>query len=270
MIPSALPGLAAPPPSIGYTTKTVERREPKCSADADAFHCPHITFKYPVIERAPQPGAAAAINQAITDFLLTSIGEPRKYKSIDAAMTEFMQGYQAYKQLPGTTSAYWEERTVTVRYQSDRIVSLNFEVSFFLGGLHPQYASVFTSFTAATGVKIRLADVLVPGYGPRLTRIAENRFRAVNGIKPGTTLHDAGYIFFKNDTFALSDNFWIGPKGITFFYNPYEIAPHSMGTTELLLGPVHVCTSCLYLPSNGVKCVSRYQPKTSRERQGDG
>jgi hypothetical protein len=181
----ALPGLAAPPPPIGYTMKMVERKDPKCPADADVFDCAHITFKYPVVERAPQRSAAAAINQAITDFLLTSIGEGRKYKSIDAAITEFMQGYQEYKQLPGSTSGYWDERTVTVRYQSDRLVSLNFEVSFFLGGLHPQYASVFTSFTAATGAKISLADVLVPGYGPRLTRIAENKFRAVKGIKPG-------------------------------------------------------------------------------------
>ena len=231
---SALPGLAAPPLPIGYTMKTVERRDPKCPADADAYHCAHITFKYPVIERAPQRSAAAAINQAITDFLLTSVGEPRKYKSIDAIMTEFIQMVQESKQLPGT-GAYFEERSVTVRYQSDRIVSLNFEVSFFSGGLHPQYASVFTSFNAATGAKIRLADVLVPGYGPRLTRIAENKFRAIKGIKPGMTLHDAGYIFFKNDTFALNDNFWIGPKGITFFYNTYEIASYAMGTTELLL-----------------------------------
>jgi hypothetical protein len=99
----------------------------------------------------------------------------------------------------------------------------------------PQYASVFTSFHAATGAKIGLADVLVPGYGPHLTRIAENKFRTVKGIKPGMTLHDAGSFFFKNDTFALNDNFWIGPKGITFFYNPYEIASYAMGTTELLL-----------------------------------
>ncbi len=234
MIPSALPGLAAPPPSIGYTMKMVERRDARCPADTDAYHCAHITFKYPVIDRAPQPGAAVAINQAITDFLLTSTGEPRKYKSIDAIMTEFMQVVQESKQLPGT-GAYFEERTVTVRYQSDRIVSLNFEVSFFSGGLHPQYASVNKSFNAATGSKIGLADALVPGYGPRLTRIAENKFRTVKGIKPGMTLHDAGYVFFKNDTFALNDNFWIGPKGITFFYNPYEIASYAMGTTELLL-----------------------------------
>jgi hypothetical protein len=168
-------------------------------------------------------------------FLLTSTGEPRKSKNIDAAMTAFMEGYREYEQLPGATRAYWEERTVTVRYQSDRLVSLQFSVSFFYGGLHPQYASTFASFDATTGAKITLADILVAGSESRLARIAENKFRDSHGIKPGMTLRDGGYIFFKKDTFALNDNFWIGPTGITFYYNPYEIAPYAMGPTELLL-----------------------------------
>jgi len=232
---SGVAGFAATPPSIAYTTKTVERRDPGCPPHADAYTCAHITFKYPVIERAPQPAAAAAINRAVVDFLLRSIGEPRKSKSIEAAMTAFLQGYQQYKQNGGTDRVYFEERTVTIPYQSDRIVNLSFALSFSTGGLHPQYADTFTSFNAATGARIRLADIFVPWYEPRLTRIAENNFRAVKGVKPGMTLRDAGYIFFKNDTFALNENYWIGPKGITFYYNPYEIAPYAMGPTELLL-----------------------------------
>jgi hypothetical protein len=218
-----------------YTMKTVERWDPHCPAKADAFHCAHIRFKYPVIERAPRPPAAAAINRAVRDFLLTSIGEPRRYKSIEAAMEAFMQEYQEVKKLTGATSAYWEERIVGIRYHSDKVVSLNFDLSFFSRGLHPQYAITFASFNATTGAKIRLADVLLADYEPRLTEIAEREFRASNGINPGVSLHDAGYTFFKDDRFALNDNFWIGPRGITFYYNPYEIAPWSMGATELLL-----------------------------------
>ena len=91
---------AAAPPSIAYTTKVVERKDPKCPAQASAFECPHITFTYPVIERAPRPGATSAINQAITGFLLTSTGEPRKFKTIDAAMTAFIQGIRTTSNSP--------------------------------------------------------------------------------------------------------------------------------------------------------------------------
>ncbi len=221
---------------IVYTIKTVERHDPACRLSrSDAFSCPHILFEYPVIERAPRPAAAAAMNRAVRDFLLTSVGEPRTYASVEAALETFMQDYLAYKKQPGGSSAYWEERTVAILYQSPTIVSVKFDVSFFFGGAHPQYAATFANFNATTGAKIALDDVLVAGYGPRLTRIAENQFRADNGIKPGMTLRDAGYIFFENDTFALNSNFWIGPNGVTFYYNTYEIAPYSMGTTELLL-----------------------------------
>lgn len=226
---------ASTAPSVVYTMKTVERWDPSCPATADAFHCAHITFKYPIIERAPRPTAAAAINRVVSDFLLTSIGEPRRHKSIEATIDGFMQESQEVKKLPGATSAYWEERIVGIRYHSDKVVSPHFDLSFFRGGLHPQYASTFTCFDAMTGAKIRLADILVAGYEPHLTRIAETKFRASNGIKPGMSLRDAGYTFFKDDRFALNDNFWIGPRGIAFFYNPYEIAPWAMGTTELLL-----------------------------------
>lgn len=232
----ALPRVAVPAPGILYSIKTVERHDPACRpAGSDRFSCAHILFEYPVIERAPMPAAAAALNRAVRDFLLTSVGEPKKYASIEAEMDAFMQDYQAYKQPAGAPSAFWEERTVAILYQSPAIVSIKFDVSFFSGGAHPQYAATFASFNATTGTRIRLDDVLVAGYRGRLARIAENEFRTQRGVKPGMTLHDAGYIFFQHDTFALNDNFWIGPKGVTFFYNTYEIAPYSMGTTELLL-----------------------------------
>jgi hypothetical protein len=232
----ALPPAAAPAAVVAYTVRTVEWHDPACRpSKGDRFSCAHIRFEYPVIDRAPTPEAAAALNRAVRDFLLTSAVEPRRYASLDAAMEAFMRDYERYKPQTSAPNAYWEERTVSILYQSSAIVSVKFDLSFFTGGAHPQYAATFSSFNAATGAKIRLDDVLVSGYRPRLTRTAENEFRAQHGIKPGMTLRDAGYIFFKNGTFALNDNFWLGPKGVTFFYNTYEIAPYAMGTTELVL-----------------------------------
>jgi Protein of unknown function (DUF3298) len=232
----AVPRAAAPAPSIVYSIKSVEWHDPACGlSKSDALSCPHILFEYPVIERAPTPAAAAAINRAVREFLLTSIGEPRKYGSLKAAIEAFKEWYEDYKGQAGVPGAFWEDRIVAIIYLSPAIVSVKFDLSFFSGGLHPQYAATFTSFNASTGTRIRLDDVLVAGYRARLTRIAENEFRTQHRITPGMTLRDAGFIFFKNDTFALSDNFWFGPQGVTFFYNTYEIAPYSMGTTELLL-----------------------------------
>ena len=232
----ALPCAAATAQAAMYSIKRVEWHDPACRpSNSDEFSCAHILFEYPLIERAPAPAAAAAINRSVREFLLTSIGEPRRYPSFEATIEAFKEWYEDYKGQARVPTAFWERKTVAIVYQSPAIVSVKFDLSFYTGGLHPQYAATFTSFNATTGARIRLDDVLVAGYRPRLTRIAENEFRTQLGIMPGMTLRDAGYIFFNDDIFALNDNFWFGPKGVIFFYNPYEIAPYSMGTTELLL-----------------------------------
>lgn len=106
-------------------------------------------------------------------------------------MRAFMKDYQESKKQGTATRGYWEERRVAILYQSPAIISVQFDASFYLGGAHPQYAATFTSFNATTGATITLDDVLVAGYRPRLTRIAETVFRTQAGIKPGATLHDA-------------------------------------------------------------------------------
>lgn len=80
--------MAARNPAIMYTTHTVERHDPRCSRGAS--DCPvYIRFRYPVIVGAPSPAAAQAITTAINDFLLTGVGEPRKFSSIADEMDEF-------------------------------------------------------------------------------------------------------------------------------------------------------------------------------------
>lgn len=223
---------AALGPAIVYTTKTVERRDPRCTHGLS--DCPaYIRFSYPVIVRAPNPETAQAVTRAIDDFLLTGVGGPRKFSSIAAEMDEFMRGYAEFRKLsPGI--GYSEDRIVSVLYQANGIVSLNFDLAWFFGTAHPNYARTFANFDVRTGRKIRLADVLVAGYQPRLTQIADKQFREAKGLKPTDSLREAGYEF-PNDAFALNDNFSIGAKGITFFYNIYEIASYADGPTELLL-----------------------------------
>ena len=71
--------------------------------------------------------------------------------------------------------------------------------------------------------------------------IGEQKFRKDKGIAPGVSLRQAGYSF-DNDRFRLPDNFAIGPKGLTFLYNLYEIASYAQGITELLIeyGEIHI------------------------------
>ena len=223
---------ATPGPAIVYTMKTVERHDPSCPRGPS--DCPvYISFRYPLIVRAPNPAVATAITQAINDFLLTGVGDSRKFSSIAAEMDTFMRDYEEYRK-SSLGIGYSEDRDVSVVYQANGIFSLDFDLAWFFGTAHPDYARTFANFDVRTGGQIKLADVLVAAYQPRLTQIAETQFRKDKGLNPTDSLKEAGYEF-PNDTFALNDNFSIGARGITFFYNTYEIASYTDGPTELLL-----------------------------------
>ena len=228
------PVSASSAPVLVYATKIVERHDPACRPSrSEPFICAYVRFEYPVIKRAPTPAAAARLNDVVREYLVTGWEEP-KPASIEQAADTVMRGLE-YEKRDGQSFAWWVDVTVAILYQSAAILSLKFDSRSFGGGVHPNRNATFASFTAKTGAKVALDDVLVPGHRARLTRIAENAFRAQHDIKPGMTLRDAGYEFFKNDAFALNDNFWFGPRGVTFFYNNYEIAPYAMGWSEVFL-----------------------------------
>jgi len=147
-----------------------------------------------------------------------------------------MQWWQESKaQGPPGTAPYWEGRVVKVLYASPRVFSLEFDDGSFTGGAHPNFFSAYQNFDVLTGAKIRLADILVQEYQVPLTLIAEQKFRKAKGLSADASLRQAGYSF-DNDRFRLAGNFAIGPEGLTFLYNLYEIASYAQGITVFLIG----------------------------------
>lgn len=92
----------------------------------------------------------------------------------------------------------------------------------------------FANLNPRSGAAIALSDLLEPGSEDKLRSIAEAHFRAVREIEEELSLADAGFTF-ENGEFALPDNFAIGEDALTFYYNLYEIAPYSMGATQLVI-----------------------------------
>jgi hypothetical protein len=74
---------------------------------------------------------------------------------------------------------------------------------------------------------------LVDGYHSELTKIAEQIFRKNEKLTDTSSL--ARDYFFKDNKFALNENYSITPAGFKFVYNQYEIKPYAAGKTELLL-----------------------------------
>ena len=79
-------------------------------------------------------------------------------------------------------------------------------------------------------MKLTLEDIISDKQ--QLTGLAEKKFREMKNMGETDSLKDAGF-WFDGNKFALSENFGVTETGLLFFYNPYEIAPWAMGSTEL-------------------------------------
>ncbi|MBQ8989920.1 MAG: DUF3298 domain-containing protein [Prevotella sp.] len=106
-------------------------------------------------------------------------------------------------------------------------------VDYYEGGAHGINQLLTLNFEAKTGRLLTLSDIFVPGYEQSLKNVLFKALKAKTACGTLTALHEKGYLN-SMDIFP-SENFILGEETITFVYNPYEIAPYALGSTELII-----------------------------------
>ncbi len=106
-------------------------------------------------------------------------------------------------------------------------------IDYYEGGAHGINQLITLNFEAKTGRQLTLDDLFAPGYEQPLKNILLKALKAKTGCNTLAALHDKGYLY-SMDIFP-SENFTLGDETITFVYNPYEIAPYAMGSTEPII-----------------------------------
>ncbi len=116
----------------------------------------------------------------------------------------------------------------------------------YTGGAHGIYTDSFLNLDLRTLAPVRLDDLFADGYEEALTDLLWNQLMADNRVATRQELEDLGY--GSTGELAPTENFYIGPKGLTFHYNVYEIAPYVMGGIEIEL-PYEIMSHLLDDPS---------------------
>jgi len=205
-----------------------------CVAGADG--CTYVRLDFPVLIDAPEGYAVTAVTESVFSSLTDNYGEEESYPSVEALMEAFIDDYRGLKRdQPSYEHAWFLERKMFVLHNTPEILGMSLSERMFTGGAHGMATVTFSNLDPRTGESIALSDVLVDGYEAKLLPLAEARFREVRGIEDGMSLSDAGFSFFDNGVFALTDNFSIGEDALTFYYNAYEVAPYALGSTEIVL-----------------------------------
>ncbi|MBP7357724.1 MAG: DUF3298 domain-containing protein [Prevotella sp.] len=105
--------------------------------------------------------------------------------------------------------------------------------NFYEGGAHGITQTIVINFDKNTGKVINISDVFVPGYENALNGLLLDALLKKTDTKNVDELKSKGYLV-SEDIYA-PENFIIGDDAITFIYNPYEIAPYSIGKIEIKL-----------------------------------
>lgn len=122
--------------------------------------------------------------------------------------------------------------STTPVYQNKQIVSFGYDWYAFEGGAHGNNSRWCLMFDKKNGKRISYKDLVKDETS--LLRIAESYFCKQHDIDNNKSLYET--YSFKDNKFYLTENFMFSEEqGLSFYYNPYDIAPYVVGLVEINL-----------------------------------
>jgi hypothetical protein len=217
--------------NIRYSMKKFERIF--TNPDTTLKNYAKVVFEYPEIIKTVNQQVKDSIASYVKGiFLKNYFGKAKSFDEMaDSLFKDFNNFQKEFRDSPQS----WEiESATSVIYNKNSIVSLQSNTYSYLGGAHPNELVLYANFNSENGKRINLSDLFKDENIPELNTISEKIFRKEKELSAEANLEEAGF-WFKENKFALNDNFGIKDDGLMFYFNPYEIAPYSMGPTEILI-----------------------------------
>lgn len=205
-----------------------------------------VTIHFTYIESAKDPALKDSINRELLRELLGSGYENTAVKqAVDSFTTNYIATYkkEMAQLLEGESASIFEGAVSVFNYSkilknrmiynANGILTFRADVYEYTGGAHGMSNSFFFSFDLNTGKRIKLNDIFIDQYEERLNDILTQQLMKKNNVGSVKELEELGY-FITSPIFP-SENFYFEDDDIVFMYNPYEIAPYAMGSTEIKL-----------------------------------
>jgi hypothetical protein len=124
-------------------------------------------------------------------------------------------------------AANWVNQSdIEVVFNDDYFATLSFSNYQYLGGAHGMFDETYLVIDTKNGNKVKLNDIFDKQNLVTLEKRMLKKAYAYTGFENATSPRDAGYLV---DKIKITENFSLNAKGITFVYQPYEIAPYAVG-----------------------------------------
>ena len=121
-----------------------------------------------------------------------------------------------------------------VDYIDSLVISVHKDLAeYYAGAVHGNYGTGFYNIDRRTKTLLRESDYFVEDYAAQLTKILQRRLLIGYKVKTLEELEEKEGISAVDLT--PNDNCSIGPKGLTYIYNPYEIGPYALGQVTIFV-----------------------------------
>lgn len=129
-------------------------------------------------------------------------------------------------------AANWvNESNANIIFNDNYFATIAFSNYMYLGGAHGMFGEAYLVIDTKNGKELKLNDIFDKQSLATLEKKMIKKAYAYTGFENPVSLQDAGYLV---DKIEVTDNFSITAKGITFVYQPYEIAPYAAGMPAFL------------------------------------
>ncbi len=180
--------------------------------------------------------------RALQDSLIACAFNGR-FSSADAAIADFVStpaGYTDYAmkevdEIPvdSATQVYQQCLDVWTVGFCDRYIVYRFDYLVDYGGAHPNRYSRFLNYDISKNSVLNFSDIFNPGTDSTLLTAVHHALQLKYFAPDDSTLAANSGIF--PDQLMVSRNVILDGDGITFHYNPYDIAPWSAGAISVTI-----------------------------------
>lgn len=147
---------------------------------------------------------------------------------------EAIEAYRGDVKTASPWLSYEELCTGRMLYNQEDVLSYQFQSYSFTGGAHGNTKVANGVFDYKTMCQLCVADLFASESVPDVSALLREELVRQYECQSMEELTKKR-LFFAPDSIAINENFYVDDQGVTWMYDPYDIAPYSTGVVSVTL-----------------------------------
>ncbi|MDR1004904.1 MAG: DUF3298 and DUF4163 domain-containing protein [Prevotellaceae bacterium] len=169
--------------------------------------------------------------EAVAAYMANYVSEYRK--DCEPMYTKEMESQDTADTAPDSWYSYYKSIKAGTQFINPYLLVYRIDQEEYTGGAHGMHSGTFINIDLQSLLPLRLNNLFVEEATEPLVELLWNQLITNLGVQSRREAEDMGYVV--NGELEPTENFYLDKKGITFYYNVYEIAPYVMGAVEITL-----------------------------------